>query len=84
MQPATHYHELTEGRLRYLAYEAVPERPVVLLHATGFGPWLWHPVARELAARHRLIAPYFCGHRPLDARHGLAWPLLARDLIRLL
>ena len=36
--------------LSYLLYEG--EGPtIVLLHATGFLPWLWHPIARELAPR---------------------------------
>lgn len=83
MQPTTNYHELKDGRLRYLAYEKVGSRPIVLLHATGFGPWLWQPIARELAVNHRVIAPYFCGHRPVDPEHGLAWSLLAGDLIEL-
>ena len=51
MQPTTHYLPMQAGQLRYLAYENVKTRPIVLLHATGFGPWLWHPVARELANR---------------------------------
>ena len=67
-------------RLQYLEYPG--EAPtVILLHATGFFPWLWHPIARELAGSHRIIAPYFCGYRPVDLdRGGLAWPLLAEDL----
>jgi len=83
MQPTTYYLPMQAGQLRYLAYENVKTRPIVLLHATGFGPWLWHPVARELAKTHRVIAPYFCGHRPAHPERGLAWHLLAQDLIEL-
>jgi lipase len=55
-----------------------------MLHATGFLPWLWHPIARELAGRHRVIAPYFCDHRLADIdKGGLDWMLLAEDLSRL-
>jgi pimeloyl-ACP methyl ester carboxylesterase len=53
----------------------------MFLHATGFLPWLWHPLARELSPPYRVIAPYFCDHRessPDDG--GLSWLLLARDL----
>ncbi len=30
---------------------------IVFLHATGFLPWLWHPVARQLKIDYRIIAP---------------------------
>ena len=35
MQPTTHYLPMQAGQLRYLAYENVKTRPIVLLHATG-------------------------------------------------
>ncbi len=55
---------------------------LVLLHATGFLPWLWHPLARALADRFRVIAPYFCGHREAcPFENGLGWGLLTRDFI---
>lgn len=67
-------------QLSYLQYDG-PGNPVVLLHATGFQPWLWHPIARALSADQRVIAPYFCDHRPSDpAQGGLSWMQLARDL----
>ncbi|NLW66226.1 MAG: alpha/beta hydrolase, partial [Bacteriovoracaceae bacterium] len=44
--------------LSYLLYEG--DGPtLILMHATGFLPWLWHPIARELAPSYRVIAPYF-------------------------
>ena len=50
---------------------------VVLLHATGFQPWLWHPIARELAGNFRVIAPYFCDHRMFDPKDGgMSWLVL--------
>jgi len=54
---------------------------LVLLHATGFLPWLWHPIARALAGEFTVLAPYFCDHRdaaPEDG--GLRWRQLAEDL----
>lgn len=66
--------------LPYLQYDG-PGTPIVFLHATGFLPWLWHPIARPLCERHRVIAPYFCDHRPSDpAQGGLSWIQLAQDL----
>jgi lipase len=53
----------------------------MFLHATGFLPWLWHPLARELSPPYRVIAPYFCDHRePSPDDGGLSWLLLAQDL----
>ncbi|MCX5866818.1 MAG: alpha/beta hydrolase [Proteobacteria bacterium] len=67
--------------IKYLFYEG--EGPdLVLLHATGFLPWLWHPIARRLAGKYRIIAPYFCDHRVEDPRKGgVSWALLAEDMI---
>lgn len=66
--------------IQYLDSEG--DGPVlVLLHATGFLPWLWKPIAREFADRFRVIAPYFCDHREADPHQGgLNWALLAEDL----
>ncbi len=59
--------------------------PLVLLHATGFFPWLWHPIARELSRDYSVIAPQLWGHRDADPdKGGLAWPVLAKDLAVLL
>ncbi len=72
------------GELSFLLYEDQGP-PLVLLHATGFLPWLWHPVARELGANHRIIAPYLCDHRPADPyRGGVDWYVLASDVAALL
>jgi pimeloyl-ACP methyl ester carboxylesterase len=66
--------------LTYLHYEGNGPA-VVMLHATGFLPWLWHPIARELAPECRVFAPYFCDHRPGDPDNGgLSWAVLAEDL----
>ncbi|MGV8081395.1 MAG: alpha/beta fold hydrolase [Syntrophales bacterium] len=66
--------------LDYLHYEGSgPD--VVMLHATGFLPWLWHPIARGLAPACRVVAPYFCDHRPAEPDEGgLSWETLAEDL----
>ncbi|GAB6910090.1 Alpha/beta hydrolase fold [Desulfosarcina cetonica] len=71
--------------IQYLAYEGDSHSTIVLLHATGFLPWLWHPIASRLAPEYRVIAPYFCDHRQTDPyKGGLDWMVLARDLANLL
>ncbi len=58
--------------------------PLLLLHATGFSPHLWHPLARELSRDFRVVAPYFCAHRDCEPEAGgLPWPTLARDVTAL-
>ncbi|MGC9325342.1 MAG: alpha/beta fold hydrolase [Desulfomonilia bacterium] len=66
--------------LPYLLYEG--DGPtMILLHATGFLPWLWHPIARQLAPSWRVIAPYFCDHRETDpTKGGLSWMVISQDL----
>lgn len=73
--------ELADTRLDYLLYDH--DGPtVILLHATGFNPWLWHPVARAMSGHYRVIAPYFCDYRMADPEHGgLGWYQLASDLV---
>ena len=72
--------DIGDVELQYLHYQG--DGPtVVMLHATGFQPWLWHPIARELAGNFRVIAPYFCDHRVFDPEEGgLSWLVLADDL----
>ncbi len=66
--------------LTYLFYEGRGPT-MVMLHATGFLPWLWHPIARSLSSSCRVIAPYFCDHRESDPdAGGLNWMTLAEDL----
>ncbi|RJQ86148.1 MAG: alpha/beta hydrolase [Desulfobacteraceae bacterium] len=72
--------DIPDAQIHYLAYgDCGPT--VVLLHATGFLPWLWHPIAEALAKDHRVIAPCFYNHRPSDLyAGGLPWLRLADDL----
>jgi len=72
--------DIGDAQLQYLSYPG-DGSTIVMLHATGFQPWLWHPIARELAGRFRVIAPYFCDHRVFDPEEGgLSWLVLADDL----
>ncbi len=71
------------AEIQYLLYEGRGEDApsMVMLHATGFLPWLWHPIARRLAPGWRIFVPYFCYHRESDPHQGgLSWLTLARDL----
>ena len=78
--PKVLLQDIGDVDLSYLLYEG--DGPtIVLMHATGFLPWLWHPIARELAPRWRVIAPYFCDHRDSDPeKGGLNWLTIAQDL----
>ncbi len=80
MRPEVLSQDIGEVELQYLHWPG--EGPaVVMLHATGFLPWLWHPIARELAGPYRVIAPYFCDHRSFDPEEGgLSWLVIAEDL----
>jgi lipase len=72
-----------DAELSYLRYDGEGS-PLILLHAAGFQPWLWHPLARELADAYRIIAPSFCDHRKTDPEEGgLNWMTLAEDTVRL-
>ena len=70
-------------RISYLEYGG--GGPALLfLHATGFLPWMWHPIARELSPPYRAIAPYFCDHRTTAPENGgLGWQTLAGDFAAL-
>ncbi len=80
IRPVQKTADLEDTAIKYLLYEG-PEPAMVMLHATGFMPWMWHPIARKLAGSHRIIVPYFCDHRYSDPREGgLSWLQLARDI----
>ena len=71
------------AEISYLLYEGEGP-PLVFLHATGFMPWLWHPLVRELAPAYRIIAPSLCDYRETDPESGgLSWATLAEDASRL-
>jgi len=75
--------DIGDSVVEYLHYDSSGPA-LIFLHATGFLPWLWHPIARELADSFQIICPYFCDHRAADPENGgFDWYLLASDLIRL-
>jgi pimeloyl-ACP methyl ester carboxylesterase len=78
-QPQIKTQTIGDAELTYLLYDG-PGPTLVMLHATGFLPWLWRPIAADLSPACRVIAPYFCDHRDSDAEQGgLDWMVLARD-----
>ena len=80
INPKTLFTDIDGARLSYLDYDGAG-RAMILLHATGFLPWLWHPIARRLSHEYRIIAPYFCDHRAAAPEEGgLSWGELASDL----
>jgi lipase len=83
-QPRALSHPIGDLELQYLLYEG-GEPTVILQHATGFLPWLWHPIARQLSGTCTVVAPYFCDHRPADLdKGGQSWVKLAEDLHHLI
>ena len=81
--PEFHSAPIGDGHLSCLHY-AGKGPPLLLLHATGFSPWLWHPVARELAGDYRVLAPSLGDRREADPEAGgIDWSLLAEDVVRL-
>ncbi|HPD56255.1 MAG TPA: alpha/beta hydrolase [Smithellaceae bacterium] len=68
------------AELPYLYYEG--DGPALLLaHATGFLPWLWHPVVKKFLPQGRIWVPYICNYRECDPeKGGLSWDIIAKDL----
>ncbi len=82
VKPVQRSIDIGDTEVEYLAYDGNGP-PLLFLHATGFMPWIWHPIAREFVAAHRVIVPYFCDHRHFDPHQGgLSWLLLSEDLAR--
>jgi len=79
--PELKIHDVGGAELPYLYYEG--EGPQMLFaHATGFLPWLWHPIIEALTPHKESWAPYICNYRDCDPESGgLSWDVIARDLI---
>lgn len=79
--PSLKIHDVGGAELPYLYYEG--EAPQILFaHATGFLPWLWHPIIEMLTPHKQAWAPYICNYRDCDPESGgLSWDVIARDII---
>lgn len=83
IEPTVHRQSIGDMEIQYLDYGG-DGPPLLMLHATGFLPWLWHPIARELSRTHRVIAPYLCDYRSVDPDNAwLGWRDLAGDIKQL-
>jgi lipase len=80
IKPGSFATDIGDARIDYLLWESEGP-PLLLLHATGFLPWLWHPIARELSRDFKVFAPSLCSHRQADPQNGgLSWVQLADDI----
>lgn len=80
VKPLFMKQDIGDVELPYLLYDSQGPT-LIMLHATGFLPWLWHPIARELSPSFRIIAPYICDYRKADPeKGGLYWATVARDI----
>jgi len=79
--PSLKMHDVGGAQLPYLYYEG--DAPQILFaHATGFLPWLWHPIIEDLTPHKQAWVPYICNYRDCDPeRGGLSWDVIARDII---
>lgn len=81
IKPIEKLVEIEDTQVSYLHYDT-PGPPVILIHATGFLHWLWHPIARGLSRDFQVFAPYFCDYRCADPdAGGLSWRSMALDLV---
>ncbi len=59
--------------------------PLIMLHSTGFGRWMWRPLGASLVARFHLYAPDQRGHGDTDKPEtGYDFVTLAQDIDGLL
>ena len=79
-KPQTRHQHIGDTDVSYLLYDG--DGPtVILLHATGFLPWVWHPIARQLSPTCRVIVPSLYDHREASPETGeISWKLLAKDI----
>ena len=82
-QPLSKSSSIGDTSIEYLHYPS--DGPdLLLLHATGFIPWLWHPIAKSLIGYFNIIVPDLSGHRNNEPEDGgIGWDLIAGDLSRL-
>src|SRR5512136_1000000 len=84
VKPILITQDVGNAHLPYLLYDGLGPA-LILLHATGFLPWLWHPIARELYPSYKIIAPYLCDYRIENPeKGGFGWAKIARDVAALL
>ena len=83
--PELKMQDVGGAELPYLYYEGKEGEPPQFLftHATGFLPWLWHPIIEDIESPNQTWVPYICNYRDCDPeKGGLAWGIIAEDLFR--
>ena len=79
--PELKMQDVGGAELPYLYYAGGPKQ-ILFVHATGFLPWLWHPIISEFFPEYSVWAPYICSYRSCDPYEGgLSWDVIARDLV---
>ena len=79
MIPELRRENVGDVDLPYLSYDS-QDVPLILLHATGFLPWLWHPIAKILSPFYRVISPCICDYRKTPDTGSLGWLTIAKDI----
>jgi pimeloyl-ACP methyl ester carboxylesterase len=78
--PPLKMQDVGGAELPYLYYEGGTPQ-ILFAHATGFLPWLWHPIIEDLTPPNQAWVPYICNYRDCDPeKGGLAWDIIAKDL----
>lgn len=78
--PELKIQDVGGASLPYLYYEG-GARQILFAHATGFLPWLWHPIMEDFVPEYSVWAPYICNYRSCEPdKGGLSWDVIAKDL----
>ncbi|HPC85622.1 MAG TPA: alpha/beta hydrolase [Smithellaceae bacterium] len=78
--PELKHQDVGGAELPYLHYPG-GEKQMLFCHATGFLPWLWHPIIEAFSPEYTIWAPYICNYRTCDPHQGgLKWNIIAEDL----
>jgi len=78
--PELKMQDVGGAELPYLYYAGGP-RQILFAHATGFLPWLWHPIIENFVPEYSVWAPYICNYRSCNPHEGgLSWDVIAEDL----
>lgn len=76
----SHFVPVSGGRIHVLDFGGSGP-PLIMLHSTGFGAWMWQPLVEALSPRFRLLAPEQRGHGDSDQFEGdYDFPTLASDM----
>jgi len=79
--PELMMQNIGDVEMPYLSY-GDGNKTLILLHATGFISWLWHPVARDLSSVYRVVVPHIVDYRAANPENGaLSWMTIAGDIV---